>query len=112
MIQAREDIQGVAGDGPGDGVDLSTDGRTLASGSQNVPGDEVHVSIYRRSSDNSEEGRECFVTSASILGSKVAWRVFEKDDTPETQDEDEVSIKFVHIEEYLDGDTPCQLMNK
>ncbi|CAB9529677.1 expressed unknown protein [Seminavis robusta] len=49
------------------------------------------------------------VTVTSTVGSKVAWRVIEKDDTPAVQDPNEVTIEFVHATDYADGESRVDL---
>lgn len=43
------------------------------------------------------------VTTSSSKTSKVAWRLFEKDENPGVQDSNEVTIKFVDVSQYRNG---------
>jgi len=49
------------------------------------------------------------VAAKSSRGSKVAWRVFEKDDHPLVQDPKEVSVEAVPATKYRDGETRVHL---
>jgi hypothetical protein len=49
------------------------------------------------------------VITSSSSGSKIAWRIFEKDDTPTVQDQYENTVKFVHVQSYYSGSTSVSL---
>lgn len=65
---------------------------------------------HPNSSDRDLMGIPGFVISAkSTLGSKVAWRVFLKDDTPSVQDSSEDTVDFVAVHDYQDGERKINL---